>query len=60
MIWALYAFFAGRPGGKAFEGRPWAGFLVAFGAALAISGIVEATRRISARQKGAAGQGSGQ
>jgi membrane-associated protein len=60
VIWALYAFFAGRLGGKAFEGRPWAGFLVAFGAALAISGIVEATRRIIARQKGTAGQGSGQ
>ena len=26
-IWAAYAFFIGRLGGKAFEDRPWAGFL---------------------------------
>jgi len=48
VIWALYAFFAGRLGGQAFEGKPWAGFLVAFGAALVISGLVEGIRRIVA------------
>jgi membrane-associated protein len=48
VIWALYAFFAGRLGGKAFEDKPWAGFLAAFGAALLISGIVEVVRRILA------------
>ena len=26
VIWALYAFFIGRLGGKAFEDKPWAGF----------------------------------
>jgi membrane-associated protein len=48
VIWALYAFFAGRLGGRAFEDKPWAGFLVAFGAALVLSGLVEAIRRIVA------------
>ncbi|MDA8070438.1 MAG: VTT domain-containing protein [Actinomycetota bacterium] len=47
-IWASYAFFVGRLGGKAFESRPWAGFLVAFGAALAISGLIEIARRARA------------
>ncbi|MGH3218497.1 MAG: hypothetical protein ACRDPY_07165 [Streptosporangiaceae bacterium] len=44
-IWACYAFFIGRLGGKAFEDRPWAGFLLAFGAALAASAVVEIARR---------------
>ena len=51
VIWALYAFFAGRLGGKAFEDKPWIGFLAAFGAALAISGLVEGIRRIIAWRK---------
>jgi membrane-associated protein len=51
VIWALYAFLAGRLGGKAFEGKPWAGFLAAFGAALAVSAVVEAVRRIIAWRK---------
>ena len=37
IIWALYAFFIGRLGGKAFEDKPWAGFLVAFGITIVIS-----------------------
>jgi membrane-associated protein len=49
VIWALYAFFAGRLGGKAFEDKPWAGFLVAFGAALVITGLVEVIRRLVRR-----------
>ena len=48
VIWALYAFFIGRLGGKAFEDRPWVGFLVAFGVTLAVSGLIEAARRIRA------------
>jgi membrane-associated protein len=52
VIWALYAFFIGRLGGKAFEGKPWAGFLVAFGATIVISGLIEAARRIRSRWKG--------
>src|ERR1700752_2137137 len=41
VIWALYAFFIGRLGGKAFEDRPWAGFLVAFAAAAVINVTVQ-------------------
>lgn len=52
VIWAVYAFFIGRLGGKAFEDRPWAGFLVAFGITIAISGLIEAARRIRARWPG--------
>jgi membrane-associated protein len=48
VIWACYAFFLGRIGGRAFEGRPWAGFAVAFGITVVLSGLVEAIRRIPA------------
>jgi membrane-associated protein len=48
-IWAMYAFWIGRLGGKAFEDKPWAGLLIAFGATLVISGLIEAGRRITAR-----------
>jgi membrane-associated protein len=46
VIWACYAFFIGRLGGQAFESRPWAGLLLAFGVALAINGLVEVVRRL--------------
>src|SRR5258707_1137393 len=49
IIWALYSFFIGRLGGKAFEGNPWAGFLIAFAAAIVVSGLIEAARRIRSR-----------
>ena len=49
IIWALYSFFLGRLGGKAFEGNPWAGFLIAFAAAIVVSGLIEAARRIRSR-----------
>jgi hypothetical protein len=52
VIWALYAFFIGRLGGKAFEDRPWAGFLIGFGATIAVSGLIEAARRIRSRRIG--------
>lgn len=45
VAWACYAFLIGRLGGKAFEQRPWAGLLLALGAALVISVIIEAARR---------------
>ena len=51
VVWASYAFFAGRIGGKAFEDKPWVGFVVAFGAALVVSGLVEAIRRLIAWRK---------
>jgi membrane protein DedA with SNARE-associated domain len=50
VIWACYAFFIGRLGGKAFEDKPWAGLLMAFGAAIVISALVEVGRRISSRR----------
>jgi len=47
-IWASYAFFLGRIGGRAFEGNPWVGFAVAFGITIVLSGLVEAIRRVRA------------
>jgi membrane-associated protein len=52
VIWASYAFFAGRLGGKAFQNMPVVGFAVAFGGVLVISGLVELIRRIIAWRKG--------
>ena len=51
VIWALYAFFIGRLGGQAFEDKPWAGLLIAFGASIAISALIEAVRRLLARRR---------
>ncbi len=45
VIWASYAFFIGRLGGKAFEDQPWPGLLLALGAALVISVLIEVARR---------------
>ena len=45
VIWASYAFFIGRLGGKAFEDRPWAGLLLALGLTVVISVLIEAGRR---------------
>jgi hypothetical protein len=53
VIWALYAFFIGRLGGKAFEDRPRAGFLVAFGGTVLVSALIEAARRIRSRRTAA-------
>jgi membrane-associated protein len=50
VIWASYAYFLGRLGGAAFEGRPWAGFLLALGVALVLSALVECVRRIRSRR----------
>jgi membrane-associated protein len=48
-IWASYAFWLGRLGGKAFEDKPWVGFLLAFGIAIGLSVLIEAGRRVHAR-----------
>jgi membrane-associated protein len=45
-IWASYAYFLGRLGGKAFEHQPWIGLLLALGVALAVSLLVEVIRRL--------------
>jgi membrane-associated protein len=49
-VWALYSFFVGRLGGTVFEDTPWAGFAVAFGTTVAVSGLIEAIRRIRSRR----------
>jgi membrane-associated protein len=51
VIWALYAFFIGRIGGQAFEDNPWAGLVIAFGASIAISALIEVIRRLLARRR---------
>jgi membrane-associated protein len=51
VVWSSYAFLAGRFGGKAFEDKPLAGFAVAFGGVLVVSGIIELARRIIARRR---------
>lgn len=60
VIWALYAFFIGRLGGKAFEDSPWIGLLIASGGTAVISALVEAVRRIRARQRRLSRGDSGQ
>jgi membrane-associated protein len=59
VIWASYAFFLGRLGGKAFADRPWAGLLLALAGMVVLSAIVEGIRRISARRHNAAGREDG-
>ncbi|HEY1917702.1 MAG TPA: VTT domain-containing protein [Streptosporangiaceae bacterium] len=51
IAWALYAFFIGRLGGKAFEDRPWAGLLVALGLTALITLLIEAVRRVRGRRR---------
>jgi membrane-associated protein len=51
VIWALYAFFIGRIGGRAFEDNPWAGLIAAFAVSIAISALIEGIRRLWARQR---------
>jgi membrane protein DedA with SNARE-associated domain/RNA polymerase-binding transcription factor DksA len=45
VLWASYAFFLGRLGGRVFADQPWIGLLLAFGVALAFSVLIEAVRR---------------
>jgi membrane-associated protein len=59
IIWASYAFFLGRLGGKVFEDRPWAGLLLALGLGLAGSLVIEAVRRVR-RWRAAAHDRAGQ
>jgi membrane protein DedA with SNARE-associated domain len=51
VIWALYAFFIGRLGGQAFEDNPWAGLVIAFTAAIAVSALIELGRRLWRRRR---------
>jgi membrane protein DedA with SNARE-associated domain len=60
VIWALYAFFIGRLGGRAFAESPWAGLVIALGASIAVSALIEVLRRVirraRRRSRGHAGQ----
>jgi len=58
VIWALYAFFIGRIGGQAFEDNPWAGLVIAFGASIAISAVIEVIRRLLSRRRRRAAAGA--
>jgi membrane-associated protein len=51
VIWACYSFFIGRLGGRAFEDKPWAGLLLALGATIAVSGLIEVIRRIQSARR---------
>jgi membrane protein DedA with SNARE-associated domain len=51
VVWALYAFFIGRLGGKAFADQPLLGLAVAFGGTVLISLLIEAGRRAWAWRK---------
>jgi membrane protein DedA with SNARE-associated domain len=55
VIWALYAFLIGRIGGRAFEHNIWAGLAVAFGASIALSGVIELIRRLHGRSRSQGG-----
>ncbi len=59
LIWASYSFSIGRLGGRAFQDAPWAGFAVAFGVTVALSGLVELIRRIISGRRGTATSGRG-
>lgn len=48
--WALYAFLAGRLGGRAFEDRPWIGLLAASAATLTVTTLVTLIRRLTSRR----------
>jgi membrane-associated protein len=43
-IWGSYSVLLGYFGGRSFEEEPWKGLLVAFGLAIAVTGLVEALR----------------
>jgi membrane protein DedA with SNARE-associated domain len=57
LIWASYAYFLGRLGGKAFEDRPWVGLLLALGVAVAVSVLIEVVRRLLRWRSRLAGNG---
>jgi membrane-associated protein len=51
VIWVLYAFLIGRLGGRAFENNPWAGLVIAFGASIVVSALIEVIRRLVAGRR---------
>lgn len=53
VIWGSYTVLLGYFGGKSFEEEPWKGLLLAFGIALAVTGIIEAVRWYRGRRSAA-------
>jgi membrane-associated protein len=51
VIWASYAFFVGRLGGRAFQHKPWLSLLVSLGIVFVLSVVIEAARRVLAWRK---------
>ena len=51
LIWGTYTVMLGYFGGKTFEEEPWKGLLLAFGFALAVTGVIEAVRHLRARRR---------
>jgi membrane protein DedA with SNARE-associated domain len=51
LVWGSYTVLLGYFGGKSFEEEPWKGLLLAFGIALAVTGVVEAVRHLRARRR---------
>jgi membrane-associated protein len=50
-IWGTYTVLLGYFGGRSFEEEPWKGLLLAFGAAVAVTVVVEIVRWVRHRRK---------
>jgi membrane-associated protein len=50
VVWGAYTVLLGYFGGKTFEEEPWKGLLLAFGIALAVTGMIEAYRHLRGRR----------
>lgn len=50
LIWGTYTVLLGYFGGKTFEEDPWKGLLLAFGIALAVTGLIEVVRHLRHRR----------
>ncbi len=50
VIWGSYTVLLGYFGGKTFEEEPWKGLLLAFGIAIAVTGVVEVVRHLRRRR----------
>lgn len=46
ILWASYAFFLGRLGGRLFEDQLWIGLLLGLGLGLGVSVLIEVARRV--------------
>jgi membrane protein DedA with SNARE-associated domain len=55
LIWATYAALLGYIGGQAFEDNHTMAFLVAFGAALGMTAVIEVVRHVGSRNRDTAG-----